>query len=135
MTKEKQMLNALKSVEIFLRNQDLSEVGMQVKGKVLEAIQIAEGNGRKCKCENSISDIEDASMCGNCGDDLSISMEEASEKGMTNIINDLIYKSACLKLHIETIAELGGDEYLFQAAYNMGDVIDSLNDALTAGDS
>ena len=40
MTKEQQMLNALKSVEIFLRNQDLSEIGIQVKGKVIEAINM-----------------------------------------------------------------------------------------------
>lgn len=72
MTKEQQMLNALKSVEIFLKNQDLSEIGMQVKGKVVEAINRAEGNGRKCKCETPVSDIEDSSMCGNCGDDISI---------------------------------------------------------------
>lgn len=70
MTKNEQMLNALKSVEVFLRNQDLSEIGMQVNGKVIEAINRAEGKGRKCKCENSISDIEDSSMCGLCGDEI-----------------------------------------------------------------
>jgi hypothetical protein len=52
-----QMLNALKSVEIFLRNQDLSEIGRQVRGKVFEAIQIAEGAGK-------------------CGDDLLVNNKE-----------------------------------------------------------
>ena len=79
MTKDEQMLNALKSVEVFLRNQDLSEIGMQVKGKVLEAINRVEETNRTCTMET-----------------FKISMEEASEKGMTNIINDLIHKSACI---------------------------------------
>ena len=38
MTEIEQMINTLESVEKYLRNQDLSPIGMQVKGKVLEAL-------------------------------------------------------------------------------------------------
>ena len=77
MTKDEQMLNALKSVEVFLRNQDLSEIGMQVKGKVLEAINRVEEINRTCTCETPVSDIEDSSMCGKCGDNLPVDNEES----------------------------------------------------------
>jgi len=33
MTETEQVINALESVERYLRNQDLSPIGMQVKGK------------------------------------------------------------------------------------------------------
>ena len=42
-----QLVNALKSVEIYLRNQDLSEIGKQVQGKVLEALSSASNESRK----------------------------------------------------------------------------------------
>lgn len=38
MTEQEQLIDALESVERYLRNQELSEIGMQVKGKVLEAL-------------------------------------------------------------------------------------------------
>jgi len=38
MTETEQVIDALESVERYLRNQDLSPIGMQVKGKVLEAL-------------------------------------------------------------------------------------------------
>jgi len=38
MTEQEQLIDALKAVERYLRNQELSEIGIQVKGKVLEAL-------------------------------------------------------------------------------------------------
>ena len=34
-----QIIDALKSVETYLRNQELSEIGRQVQGKVIEALK------------------------------------------------------------------------------------------------
>lgn len=39
-SEREQLINALESVERYLRNQDLSEIGLQVKGKVLQALNV-----------------------------------------------------------------------------------------------
>jgi hypothetical protein len=38
MTETEQMIDALESAERFLRNQELSEIGKQVHGKILESL-------------------------------------------------------------------------------------------------
>lgn len=39
MTEQEQLIDALESVEIYFKNQDLSVIGIQVQGKVLEALK------------------------------------------------------------------------------------------------
>ena len=57
-----QMRNALVSVEKYLRNQELSEIGMQVKGKVLQALE-----QQQSLPIDSVRNNSDA-KCGKCGD-------------------------------------------------------------------
>lgn len=54
MTEREQLINALESVEIYLRNQELSEIGMQVKGKVIEALNQVNKNFIKSDVSGSL---------------------------------------------------------------------------------
>ena len=72
MTEIEQMISTLESVERYLRNQDLSPIGMQVKGKVLEALKRVETLNiddvskplHNCECDNQFP--QGMTMCINC---------------------------------------------------------------------
>ena len=74
------LVEALESVEKYLRNQDLSEIGMQVQGKVLEALLSASNqennSGEKLEkneiiCDHPSNELENyhdsAVLCNKCG--------------------------------------------------------------------